>query len=371
MKTKIFILLFLFKFSLNSQKLSYSQIYHKVDSLMVGKSNLFLGENAHEDQVIQELNSQLIIKMIEGKKYKSLIWESNFLDCFIANKFLAKDSIRKAMKGVIVIWRTKEIENMYRIIAKNPEFNTYGVDIQSSSNLFTNWFADLIQSKGIIEFKDFKTIDSTLCVNQFKSNKTVIRDKNKLISYYSSMKEHLPKILDSNSVDYMFINYGLQTRIQLIEFICKNTMYQRIRIRDSFMAINLIWLEQHTKSNRIIWAHNAHNSYLPIGSWYVMGSLLSDRFKDRSINIAVSSPAKWNILKGRIVSNNKFPKKSIEYQYLTSNVNFVELKKYQNQKVLNRTNAGWVKSQISKQFDYLIILEESQFVEQLKIKSYD
>ncbi|MBE5321149.1 erythromycin esterase family protein [Pedobacter sp. MR2016-19] len=242
-----------------------------------------LGEETHGIKEFTDFRGQIIKYLVSHLNYKVIVLEADFYGTQTLNDYIQKGKGNKyyaLLSTGMGIYRTPEFLNIVEWL-KEYNFNKpkaekvsfYGCDMQKSAAI------------AYISTGNFK-LSKELSASAKEGLKLLLgpigshvsgTDKRKLNQLTSELREEL-----SSHQDTSIIARSLMTILQYDEYFQEKYNYNRSKIRDRYMADNVIWIYEHEiKKPMILLAHNGHISKSPIGTDIKnMGSYLNEKYNE-------------------------------------------------------------------------------------------
>ena len=232
---------------------------------LIGNSKVVaLGENTHDSKEIFNIKHRIIKYLVKNKNFDIFALEGNMPESNKFNDFInnGKESPLKLLKGLHYkwIWRNQEfidlLEWMKIYNQGNSKIVFTGVDMQYYQGPIKELEAIFIENKyvldQILELNELLSeIHKKLELSRYPNIPyKKIRKPKKILS---GIKKTTNKLLSKNNKELALQN------VRLLEQYIENMYSPYSRLRDSFMAENLLWTtRQNPNSKIIIWAHNEH-----------------------------------------------------------------------------------------------------------------
>lgn len=303
-----------------------------LDSLLINKRIVMLGENTHGSSEYYLLKNRIIHYLHEKLGFNILTWESSFLDCYAVQSLKTGLSPEQmANNSLHFAYKAKEVLPLMTYI-KNSDLVFTGMDSQPT--VYSDATAKFLLKHPCLQdlSSDIYHLDSLAQT----PSEYMWKDKNRkiLAEQYQSILDRLESAPCSRE-DLEVIERGLKDRI--------NDMTKRNKERDERMASNLMWLlfNKYPNEKFIVYAHNAHidrqnqkNSYANSKS---MAEFLPDSVLDISYSIGIfgyEGQARYNLGKNPIYDFKSHSSPSLE-NYLRQSGYSITFLDLENQKKTN------------------------------------
>ena len=239
-----------------------------------------LGEVTHGSSEIFQMKHRLVKYLAEKKDFKIFSMEANMPEAYKLNEYIIgqKGNPKELIKDMhFWTWNTQEVLNMvewmklHNVSKQKMQFT--GFDMQYFNLSFKELKNALKSDFNLI--KDLAAIEQILNSNkaQHQNSPTSLLSQNNrdiIEEKLENIKEAVARLnITENRKEW------LHQHVRIIQQYVAQTNY---RIRDKFMAENLLWIKSKNQGSKIaIWAHNAHIQRTMRGMGnYLSNSLLND-----------------------------------------------------------------------------------------------
>lgn len=250
-----------------------------------------LGEETHGIKEFTDFRGEIIKHLVTHQNYKVIVLEADFHGTQTLNNYI-RDGVGNKYYALLStgmgIYRTPEFLSIVEWLKeynvnkpKAEKVSFYGCDIQKSGAIAAISTDNLKLNKDLSPVAK-EGLKLLLGSTGYKVNSA---DKKKLAQLTTELREEISSHLDTSIVARSLI-----TILQYEEYFQEKYNYNRSKIRDKYMADNVIWIYEHEKKKRIILlAHNGHISKSPIGDDIKkMGNYLKENYKEEYYVLGMS-----------------------------------------------------------------------------------
>nr|WP_297169244.1 erythromycin esterase family protein [uncultured Dysgonomonas sp.] len=331
------------------------------------KRILLLGEQTHFDGTTFRMKEQIVKYLHENLGYDVVLYEAGLYDMW--RMTLDIDSINPSIGLYDFWWNNKDCKDLweyYRHCQKsdNPFF-LGGFDIQLTGqipdSIRTKDLEKYLTSKGIYlnEYLYYPLIRDKMgryFENYFADQLT--RDDK--IGVLSDLDKIMVQLKTNQSIeDQIYYRYlwGIKERYKSVWKDKEVGSVQRMQLRDSLMANNLVWLSDSVFSNKkiIVWLSNIHavnnlNDSINI-PFKTLGQYMNQHFHENLYTIVFSSYGRANSGNGL---SGKLSNKSVEYLLHRNggNLAYLDFNKIDSASFLNKPFVSGINQGISIEADW-------------------
>ncbi len=252
-----------------------------------------LGEEAHWVETYLEVKGEVIPLLHQEKDFNVVIFESGFIQSYMALRFNLRDGIRQ-QTTLYDLWQTPSTLELIRYMdsqkSSDKPIQQFGCDLKGpKSFLFAHYLKVLIGlSLNSAYANEVHELDSNFVEMRFrwepeigKANKGVyltqeifddyLNEYQKLKKYLNDNKELWVEENKMTNLEFDFLLRCVDNRVYLLELMQLPTYQLKHQFRDSIMAENVSWLinEFIPNGKYIIWGADIHIS--KNAKWEQMG----------------------------------------------------------------------------------------------------
>lgn len=267
--------------------------------ILSDKKVIGLGEATHGTREFFLYKAKLIRFLIKNHQLKLVLIESNMagldgINNYIQNKTAADLKTVIMESSLFGIYQTQEVSDLLawmRAYNQNkPELDKVrfgGIDMHYTYYIIN----DILKKSGLSSLLTQQQKDALINLNKLCQNGDPTLNSKQKRSYLSITRALFKLIEKGNTADSSS-NYKQYVRL-LEQSILFNNLpdIPSNKIRDKFMAENIIWATTHTAPNEkvAVWAHNGHIAHELIRNYNAMGVYLKERYKTKyyALSLAV------------------------------------------------------------------------------------
>jgi erythromycin esterase-like protein len=304
------------------------------------KRIIVLGEQLHQDGKTFSIKEKIIHYLHENRNYNVVLYEAGLYDMWL----MANDSdTLNPSTGLYPFWwnneETKDLWNYYRNENRRKD-SIYlgGFDIQLTGN--TAGSSRVNQLTDYLNRKKISLNHDSLLLHFLKEGQRYMwwdgntftkEQKDLILTELDDIATCIQQIENPVLEDKIYYRYlsGLKQRFESIILYPEVGNPQRMQLRDSLMAGNLIWLADSVFPNKkiIVWMANLHavhpDDSLHYFPWKTTGSYLKNHYKDSLYTVVFSSFGRLN---SRGSLYKKMGNKSLEYLIHTTGMSYGYIK---------------------------------------------
>ena len=271
-----------------------------LDTLLIHKRIVLLGESSHGTEEYSETKLQLIQYLHQKLGFNVILFESPMIPGAYFNLTKDSNSAEELIRNTIqTIWHTETVLKLFCYIKENNLFFG-GIDPQFISSsypalLFSYAFNNYPEIKN-----DLLQLENRIA-ETFQSGTQTEAIRDRFSTAYSRLSARMEKIP---------LN-PLQERIRHIVTI-NSSYYAHINNgneRDSCMAKNLTWLAEKMYPNEkiIVWAHNSHIDKNSSSAARFMGKVATEHFGEQLYAVGLYMVNGTTALNNRAIISIKKP----------------------------------------------------------------
>lgn len=258
------------------------------------KRIVLIGEFNHGSKEIFQLRNDLIRYLHEEMGYNTVLFESGIGELILPELKKQELTESQMINGLFGGWRTKEFKDLMGYI-KGENISIAGFDVQRSGGSFNQLLIDLAIKKGIDTIFYAQLENRYGHLQRELSNRKIGYDSiqtptQQLMSDYQKMYD----LLQENKPSKVLL-FTLRTLLNrkaylqyMLQFVKNQNWSQRWAARDSMMADNITWLQDHFYQHEklIVIAHNFHIARYSEKE-QVMGEMLAPRYGPEMYTLGV------------------------------------------------------------------------------------
>ncbi|WP_448634457.1 erythromycin esterase family protein [Pedobacter panaciterrae] len=276
--------------------------------ILKDKKVIGLGEATHGTREFFVYKAKLIRYLIKNHNLKLVLFESNMsgldgLNNYIQNKTTGDLNTVIKQSWLFSIYRTQEVADLIewiRIYNQNkPEYEKVrfgGIDMHYTYYIIN----DILKKTGLSKLLTQQQKDALINLNKlWQKGEPKLNSKQK--SNYLALTSELYKLIKKQNIGDSSSIYKQDIRLleQSIMFNNRPDIPAN-KIRDKFMAENIIWAAARTAPNQkvAVWAHNGHISHGLYRNYKAMGVYLKQKYKTKyyalGLLVGVGYARLWN-----------------------------------------------------------------------------
>jgi erythromycin esterase len=248
-----------------------------LDSLLIQKKIVLLGESSHGINEYSLLKFRFIKYLHEKLHFNTILFESGISECAYIDENKENLSPTEMLNdGLFFIWQTQSNVRLMQYI-KDNNIKIYGIDNQYTSPKNSE-YVKLIGSKIDVHLSNkIYSLDTAIAQLYFNKNtysnlSNSSRDrflylKSEMNTVYTGLISKIDSALHNKNVQYaisgnklLFLKKILQNKLYYVNTVTQGSVYSKQR--DSIMGNNFKFIvDSIDKDSKIIvWAHNSHIS---------------------------------------------------------------------------------------------------------------
>jgi erythromycin esterase len=259
--------------------------------ILKGKKVIGLGEATHGTKEFFVYKAKLIRYLIKNHNLKLVLIESNMagledINNYIKNKTSTDLYAIIKQSSVFSIYRTQEVADLIEWMkiynqnkAEHEKVNFGGIDMHYTYYTIN----DILKKTGLSRLLTQQQKDALINLNMlWQKEEPKLNSKQK--NNYLALTSELYKLIKKENTGDSSSIYQRDIRLLEQSIIFNNRPdIQANKIRDKFMAENIIWAAGRTAPNEkiVVWAHNGHISHGLYRNYKAMGVHLKNKYKTR------------------------------------------------------------------------------------------